>query len=382
MVSSDAFTSHTKYCPYCGTKIVRDDNYCVACRRTFVDPPVERSPEQVQPRAMTESRRPWVSAVLSFFGVGLGQFYNGETVKGLALVSLFVAAFLLLPRFIPVNPFFAIFFIWAVAVPDAYLSAKKINQLKKPFQKKSVFFGIEIVVLAILGALILLPVISPDLTGHGISIAARVMEDTKIPGLPVPDYDTALAYAPNDTEIMMEKANYLIAGGKNDEAQVWLDKVILATPNDTTPVILAGDVMCNSGQYQKGLDYYDTALSMNRKDAQVWIKKGDAYLALSIGEMQMIRQQFKGLTSHSPGQSVSSDASTIDAFRSTGSYRLAVKSYNEAIKIDPKTSIEISGRILASTQILLDNYTGILDDMNNDNITSSQTVNMQYPSGM
>jgi len=375
MVSSDAFRSQTKYCPYCGTKIVRDDNYCVVCRRTFVDPPVEHSPEPVRPRTMTAPRRPWVSAVLSLFGVGLGQFYNGETIKGLALVSLFGAAFFILPRFITVNPLIAIFCIWAVAVPDAYLSAQKINQRKKPFQKKSVFFGIEIVVLLILVGLISLPVVSPQLTAHGISIANRVMAGgINNPEIPFPNYDTALEYAPNDTEIMMEKADYLIASGKFNEAQVWLDKVIIASPNDTAPVILAGDVSCNSGQYQKCLDYYNTALSMNRKDAQVWIKEGDAYLALSIVEMQTIRQQYKGLTSHPPGKSASSDASTIDAFRSTGSYRLAIKSYNEAIKIDPKTSVEISGRILASTQILVDNYAGILDDINTNTNSSSQTM--------
>ena len=140
MVSPGAFTPKTRYCPYCGTKIKREGNYCISCRRTFVDPPVEHVSETVQPHAMTEPKRPWVSAVLSFFGVGMGQFYNGDTLKGLALVSLFVATFFLLPRFIQVTPLIAIFFIWAVAVPDAYLSAKQINNHKKPFQKMSVFF--------------------------------------------------------------------------------------------------------------------------------------------------------------------------------------------------------------------------------------------------
>ncbi|MDD5189202.1 MAG: hypothetical protein PHF57_13440, partial [Methanoregula sp.] len=102
----------------------------------------------------------------------------------------------------------------------------------------------------------------------------------------------------------------------------------------------------------------------------------DAYLALSIIEMQQMREQYKSLTANTPGYSVSANPSSLDAFKSTGSYRSAVKSYNEAIRIDPKTSVEISGRILASTQALIENYEGILKDIGSDNVTSNLTMDV------
>jgi hypothetical protein len=63
----------------------------------------------------------------------------------------------------------------------------------------------------------------------------------------------------------------------------------------------------------------------------------------------------------------------MDAYRETGSFRQAQNCYNEAIKINPMKSVEIAGRVLASTQNLVDNEKGILDDIGNGETLSNRT---------
>jgi tetratricopeptide (TPR) repeat protein len=125
--------------------------------------------------------------------------------------------------------------------------------------------------------------------------------------------------------------------------------------------------MFDEKQYQESIRYYEKALSFNRKDAQILIKKGDAYLATSIIEMQQIRDVYRNLSYNEKNPSHSSDAFTYDAFRSTESYREAIKCYSEAIKLNPFTSVEVSARIMAATQNLLNTYSGILEDIGINN---------------
>ena len=49
-------------------------------------------------------------------------------------------------------------------------------------------------------------------------------------------------------------------------------------------------------RYQESIRYFDRALSINGNDAQVWIRKGDASLAISIRVNQKIRANFQTLT--------------------------------------------------------------------------------------
>lgn len=69
-------------------------------------------------------KNPGLAAVLSFFWAGLGQIYNGQIGKGLALMVIDVVNFLLL--FIVIG-FITGFATKAFAVYDAYNTAKKIN---------------------------------------------------------------------------------------------------------------------------------------------------------------------------------------------------------------------------------------------------------------
>lgn len=210
------------------------------------------------------------------------------------------------------------------------------------------------------------------LAAHSLTLTADTIADTKYPAYSLPLYDSAMNLAPNDTGILVRKVYVLREEGRVNEARSCLDQAMAANPSDTVPVVASGDLMYADAQYQSAIRYYEKALGLNRNDANVWIKKGDAYLAESIIEMQGMREQYKSLTASRPGspQSVSG-ISTMDAFRSTESYREAINAYNEAIRIDPMCSVEISGRVLASTQVLVGTYQGILDDLGIDNSTAN-----------
>jgi TM2 domain-containing membrane protein YozV len=93
-------------------------------------------------------RNPYKSAFFSFLGVGLGQFYNGETIKGL----FFLLAFFIFPNLIQPYGVFIYAGIWIAAIADAFISARKINNAELAFHGKSIFFWIEICIVILLCA--------------------------------------------------------------------------------------------------------------------------------------------------------------------------------------------------------------------------------------
>jgi tetratricopeptide (TPR) repeat protein len=140
-------------------------------------------------------------------------------------------------------------------------------------------------------------------------------------------------------------------------------------PNDTVPIVMTGNILYTQGQYEESIRYFEKALSLNRNDAQVWIRKGDASLAISIRDNQKIRANYQKLTTDNQDPAAASKE-TLDTLEASQSYQDAMASYNQAIKIDPFVSVEISSHILASTQDLLNTEQGILNDMNHGNTTS------------
>lgn len=245
--------------------------------------------------------------------------------------------------------------------------------------ERTLFFGKCIIGGAILFSLLILcyfsfvlhePVTPGGIATQSLVLAADAVADTNYPAYALPLYDTALDMAPENSAILTRKVNVLRKEGRVDEAKDCLFQAMEANPGDAVPIVTAGDLMYNDAQYQSAIRYYEKALGMNRENADVWIRKGDAYLAISLAEMQGMREQYKSLTGRSIGSPSASDPSTLDAFRSTESYREAITAYNEAIRIDPLTSVEISGRILASTQVMVGTYQGILEDIGIENSTS------------
>jgi TM2 domain-containing membrane protein YozV len=66
---------------------------------------------------------PFLALVLSFFIPGLGQFYTGQFLKGVALFVLAVVFGGLSSMLIGI-PFYLI--VWAYSMYDAYTAAKKM----------------------------------------------------------------------------------------------------------------------------------------------------------------------------------------------------------------------------------------------------------------
>ncbi len=84
-------------------------------------------------------KSPIIAAVTSFFIPGLGQIYNGETVKGLAFITvgamlvllalIFVIPALMAPALLGFVLILSIPYLvfWAYNIYDAYTTAEKIN---------------------------------------------------------------------------------------------------------------------------------------------------------------------------------------------------------------------------------------------------------------
>jgi hypothetical protein len=358
-------------CPYCRTNIPYNENYCYLCECTFGDPdPEGNSPPRLD-LSKDEWRKPWVSGGLSLVGIGLGQFYNGETAKGLLFLILFLGAPVALPLYTTFNPLIVMLPVWAGAILDACISARKINRLKKKFRKKSIVFWPEVAVLVFIAALLLITAYAPHIAAQSMSVTAGEIADTKYPVYAVPLYESAIALSPNDTGIRMNEAELMHSLGRDEEARNDLAYVMTITPNDTAPIMMTGNLLYDNGEYGESVRYFEKALSINPNDAQIWIRKGDADLAISVMEMQTMRQKYRALTADTPALSDPSynSSGNIDDVQSTQSYRDAIDSYNEAIKLDPLVSVEISSHVLASTQTLVNMYQGIMNDIGSANTT-------------
>ncbi|MDP2796403.1 MAG: tetratricopeptide repeat protein [Methanoregula sp.] len=203
-----------------------------------------------------------------------------------------------------------------------------------------------------------------SIAAYGLASAADTISDSKYPEYSLDVYDTAIALHPDNMEIQMKRLNVLGSIGRGDEARAYLDQIVVMYPNETTPMIYRGDLLIQEGKYQDAVACYEKAISADPKNARIWVKKGDAYLIMAITEMTEIRDIYKNLTANSKKPGSAYGAVPFDAFQSSQLYQEAVKSYNKAIELDPMTSIAISGRILSSTQNLVETYEGILKDMN------------------
>jgi TM2 domain-containing membrane protein YozV len=78
----------------------------------------------MSPPPVQHSRlRPWLAATLSLI-CGLGQFYNGQVVKGIILMLLGTAALLSTP--LPVGKIM-VPLLWMYAIVDAYMVAQRTS---------------------------------------------------------------------------------------------------------------------------------------------------------------------------------------------------------------------------------------------------------------
>ena len=237
-----------KRCPYCGTTIACDDNFCFLCQRPFESPPPKDSTHPILDLSKNNWRKPLVSAAMSLVGVGLGQFYNGETVKGLVFLACVLGAIFAMPVYTAFDLRIVMVIVWAAAVLDAYMSAKKINQLKKEFRKKSILFWPEVAVLILLAGFVIITAVAPNVAAKSISLAAGEVADTKYPVYAVPLYESAIALSPNDTAIRMDEASLMQSLGRDKEARQDLQYVMAMNPNETAPIVMTGNILYDRGQ--------------------------------------------------------------------------------------------------------------------------------------
>ena len=217
--------------------------------------------------------------------------------------------------------------------------------------------------IAYLGTLPAKTVTPQFFAAQGLSSAADAISGSKYPEYSLDVYDTAIELQPEDTGIQIKKLYVLDRLGRVDEAQVYLEEMIVLHPNETTPVIFKGDIALQQGKFTEALACYETALAADPKNPRIWIKKGDAHLLMAVTGMQEMREMYRNLTAHPGKPGTIPSAAPVDAFQTTQPYQDAVKAYNKAIELDPMTSVAISGRILSSTGNLVDTYQGILQDM-------------------
>ena len=238
--------------------------------------------------------------------------------------------------------------------------------------RKQLRFAALIIIFCILGSGIPLMYfqttpskqISPQsLAAFSLSTTADTIAESKYPEYSLSVYDRAIEFQPDNTEIMLKKLTVLGSIGMEDEARIYLDQIVVLYPNETTPMIFKGDLALQDGNYTDAFACYDKAISVDPKNAKLWIKKGDAYLLKSHTDMQQIRNMYRNLTDPSIKPGTTASSGSVDAFKDTQSFQEAVKAYNKAIALDPMTSIAISGRIMSSYQEQVNSTAGILRDM-------------------
>lgn len=113
----------TKFCSSCGNQIDVRAEICPKCGVRQIQN--QAPPPLVQPIIVANRKSEGLAAVLSFIIPGLGQIYNGEIGKGIAIiigsVILWMFFWLLIPLLI-----LLIIYIWSIY--DAYKTAQNINQ--------------------------------------------------------------------------------------------------------------------------------------------------------------------------------------------------------------------------------------------------------------
>lgn len=141
-------------CPYCGAMVSYDEYFCRACHRKFEDVSALDAPSEHKPEEYIVSLpQAGISLLLSVFGVGLGQFYNGDTLKGIG----FFIAFLLVSFDYVRTPYQALLFfgIWIAALLEALWSCRRISRCERSFGGRSYLLYLELALLGLVAVLYL-----------------------------------------------------------------------------------------------------------------------------------------------------------------------------------------------------------------------------------
>lgn len=113
-------TSSVKFCPNCGTELNAGVRFCPNCGSN-----INQAISKAAINNVVERKTPIFSVILSFIFPGLGQFYNGQSTKGLYFIILAVVSWIL---FLILIGMIIYVLIWIWSIFDAYQSAEAINR--------------------------------------------------------------------------------------------------------------------------------------------------------------------------------------------------------------------------------------------------------------
>jgi len=141
-----------RHCPYCGAMVSYDEYFCRSCHKKFTDLSELDAPSTRQPETYVIAvRKPWASALLSATSAGLGQFYNGDTLTGLAFFLAYIAVSFNI--FTTHYQTILLYVIWVAALTEALWSASRINRYERPFGGVSYLLYTLLAVLGLIVAL-------------------------------------------------------------------------------------------------------------------------------------------------------------------------------------------------------------------------------------
>lgn len=137
-------------CPYCGAVVTYDEYFCRACHKRIFDQNQLDAPSTLAPEIYVVGlRRLYISLMLGVAGVGLAQFYNGDTLKGLAFLCAFL--FVSFGDFGGAEYHTVLFFgIWVAAMGEGIVSAWRINTFRRGCSGISYLFWAELCFLTLI----------------------------------------------------------------------------------------------------------------------------------------------------------------------------------------------------------------------------------------
>lgn len=142
-------------CPFCGAIITYDEYFCRACHKRLPDQQNLDAPSTIRPETyIVSGRNPFIAGALSLISPGLGQFYNGDTLKGLAFFAGFIAVSFGIIGMEYRTPLF--FGIWIAGIIEAVWATRRISHYERPFNGTSYFLYALLALFALIGALHLL----------------------------------------------------------------------------------------------------------------------------------------------------------------------------------------------------------------------------------
>lgn len=116
---------HANFCPSCGADLIL--NAAVAGTGAQAHPAMARAAPAQDDAPFVDARKsPWAALLLSVLIPGLGHFYVGKSQRGLLILLVSIMSLGTGLFAIPMVLSVAIL-IWAVALVDAYGSAKEYN---------------------------------------------------------------------------------------------------------------------------------------------------------------------------------------------------------------------------------------------------------------